>query len=661
VQLPVVTRSDGHRAAPILLAACAVSIGLGLTFVFVKAPHPWGWEGFDNYRQLGLALARGEMYPTLEVPWGYPAFLAIFYRAFGDRQWIPLVVQVLLNGLVPLMLYVAVRGRLGEREALVTAVLIGWFSFNTIYASTQASDALCTVLYAATIALFLRAQMNARVWTFAAAGVIGGVAMQVRPNMLLLPLWLAAVSWMLSRPRPAAVHLAVFVVAAFLVITPWVVRNERLAGRFIPASAHGGIQLWYGSLQVGSFFTHWFDNPREVFGERTFDYSEPDGRDLIVSVGEHTGGNCVGFVPQTVALTFWTDRNPARTALPFQSWRAGGVQFAIPAQPNDTAVYYYFDATWASSGASVPQQTPVAGPYDPLVHFVTTNHFGDSDRHADMVDIFDIVRMIGHDAWHEPLADASKLDFDRDGSITSHDLDIAVGVMESDKNLPVAVPVRGLVLNLVADDRAATLAFRDGSTLVVPRAFSGSVLDLDPRGPIARGLTHSRRSFRSADLSAEQVPAVATYVECFRIAGGVNQVFYRAQPQSQDRYVQLALDDIRRTPVAYALASARRMIGIFVIVGSDSPGAAHQFLGSRLLYAAGQAVSVTVLVLFVAGMVIAWRRRADAVLLTAAILYVPITIAPFLTNSRYSMSVQPFVFAFVAVALVAMYDRLRHS
>jgi hypothetical protein len=37
---------------------------------------------------------------------------------------------------------------------------------------------------------------------------------------------------------------------------------------------------------------------------------------------------------------------------------------------------------------------------------------------------------------------------------------------------------------------------------------------------------------------------------------------------------------------------------------------------------------------------------------------VPVTIAPFLTNARYSLSGQPFVFAFVAIAIVAAYDRL---
>jgi hypothetical protein len=38
---------------------------------------------------------------------------------------------------------------------------------------------------------------------------------------------------------------------------------------------------------------------------------------------------------------------------------------------------------------------------------------------------------------------------------------------------------------------------------------------------------------------------------------------------------------------------------------------------------------------------------------------VPVTICPFLTNARYALSGQPFVLGFVAVALVAAYDRLR--
>src|SRR5207244_8703520 len=169
------------------------------------------------------ALARGEMFPTLEVPWGYPAFLAVFYRAFGDRQWIPLVAQVLLNSTVPLMLYAAVRGRIGDREARVAALLVGVCSFNTVYASTQTSDSLGTVLFVAAAYLFVRAWDAPRARTFAAAGLVAGMAMQVRPSFLLLPFWLAGV-WLLLRPRTAVRQCTLFFLAACVAVMPWVVR-----------------------------------------------------------------------------------------------------------------------------------------------------------------------------------------------------------------------------------------------------------------------------------------------------------------------------------------------------------------------------------------------------------------------------------------------------
>ena len=44
--------ADGPAAA---WPAAGMSLTIGLLFVFVRAPHPWGWEGMDQYRELGLA------------------------------------------------------------------------------------------------------------------------------------------------------------------------------------------------------------------------------------------------------------------------------------------------------------------------------------------------------------------------------------------------------------------------------------------------------------------------------------------------------------------------------------------------------------------------------------------------------------------------------
>src|SRR5438034_119860 len=173
-------------------AACGVALALGLFFVFVWAPHPYGWEGFDHYHTLALEVAAGRPFPTMEVPWGYAYFLAFFYRLFGDRPWIPLVVQSALNAALPLLVY---------RFALTWVDrLTGVFSFNTVYASTQSSDALCTVIFVTTLLAFVRAQAGDRWPWYVLVGLLAGLAPQFRPNLILVPLLLAMFVVFARRP-----------------------------------------------------------------------------------------------------------------------------------------------------------------------------------------------------------------------------------------------------------------------------------------------------------------------------------------------------------------------------------------------------------------------------------------------------------------------------
>src|SRR6267378_2848163 len=143
--------------------ACAASLALGLFFIFVWAPHPWGWEGFDDYHDLGLIVARGESFPTIDRPWGYAYYLATFYRIFGDHPWIPLVGQATLNALLPLL----------------------------VYALTQAADAVCTVIFMAAVLAFARARRREDWRLHVVAGLLLGIAAQFRPNLILVPLLLA--------------------------------------------------------------------------------------------------------------------------------------------------------------------------------------------------------------------------------------------------------------------------------------------------------------------------------------------------------------------------------------------------------------------------------------------------------------------------------------
>ena len=94
-----------------------------------------------------------------------------------------------------------------------------------------------------------------------------------------------------------------------------------------------------------------------------------------------------------------------------------------------------------------------------------------------------------------------------------------------------------------------------------------------------------------------------------------------------------------------------------MVVGSGDKWTNQQFSGSRAIYTAATVASLAFLGLFLAGVVIAWRAGLAFGLPLLLILYVPATIAPLLTNMRYSVTVQPLMFVFVALALRSLAQR----
>ena len=627
-------------------AACLLSLAIGLLFVFVRAPHPWGWNGFDHYHELALALAAGQPFPTMDVPWGYAYFLAGFYRLFGDRPWIPLLVQVALNATTPLLLFFAARRWTDRATDSLAALLLGAFSFNTVYASTQSSDAICTVLFLATILIFMTAvDRDKRAW-FALAGVVTGVMSQFRPNLILIP-GLLAVYAIWQRPvRRYVIHAAVMLACAGAALTPWIVRNYRLTSTLLPTSVHGGEQLWYGTLQTGQYLDSRGYNPRSIFRSPAFEYTSLDGVPILISGGVRTCA--IDERHGTLSLFYWTDFDPVKRRLPPATLDAatGRFTFELPAPDGDAVYYYYFETAWpsaASTPATTVVDTPAQGANAPSVYFVSQDHLGDLDRYNDLLDVFDVVRLARRDAWGEPLAASEALrraGIVDAGSAARTLLRVAAG--REDEPLPA--------IQVDHDDATALITLGGDSTIAIPRVWHERLTDLTIVGPNAEALMHTHTSLAGL---AHPAPAVSKDDATCAIVGEVtiNSVFYREQPQSMRRFSALALDNIRRAPVSFLAASLYRGYRVFVVVGSSDKWTNQQFTGSRAIYAAATVVSLAFLGLFLAGVVIAWRAGFAFGLPLLLILYVPATIAPLLTNMRYSVTVQPLMFVFVAVAL----------
>ena len=626
-------------------AACGLTLVLGLLFVFVWAPHPWTWQGIDQYHELARALARGEPFGTTDVPWGYAYFVAAFYALFGEHAWLPVTAQVLINATLPWLLYRLVRPLSDQRTAVLSAALAGVLSFNTVYASTQSTDSVCTVLFVLSLVTFSRGVRDGRARWFVITGLLFGIVPQFRPNLILLgPV--VGVLYVCWPPRRAGklAHAVILAGCMTLALSPWIARNYRLTGEFLPTSTHGAMQLWYGSLQTGPYLENRAANPQSAFETASLPYTSITNQPLLIRAH---GASCEQWEEATVRLVFWTDRATTPRRLPPSARQHQTFEFLLPAQPSPTVVYYYLEAQWPDR--ATVYTTPLRGADGPSIHFVSDAHLADLDVHHDFLDVFDVIRLMRAVAWDEPIGNG-RLDFNADTRFDAADLAATVARLRVHIDGEDTSSAR-----LDAGEHRAVLRLADDSTLELPRAWSGRVTDVTTTPGIARALVYTRRPWVEVEGGVLRPP----FGEGCRLfeTVTVNDVFYRSEVHMMRRYMALAMDNIRRDPVAYVTASAYRMLRLFVVRGSDDRDAVQQFESSRLVYTLATLASAAYLLLFMVGVWVAFRRRQPLLLLLVPILYVPLTICWVLTNMRYTITIQPLVFAFIATALVPFVSR----
>lgn len=656
--MPQPVRVD--RPPVIVYGACAVTFALGLFFIFVWTPLPWGWHGIDFYYENALALARGESFGTTKIMWGYAYFLAPWYYAFGDRPWIPLVAQAAINASIPLMVFYLARREIGTRVAVVAAALSAVLSFNTVYASTQAADAVCTALVTALMLAWGAALRSDRppdsvrrspTALFAVSGVLAGLAYQFRPNLILLPVVLAAISLQLRRNRATLRHVGTFACLCIGAGLPWVIHAYRSTGLLIPASTHGGRQLWFGTMQTGRYFDNWLANPRSVLENAFIEYTSVDEVPLVVSGRVQP---CAMDGLESIELRYWTSRDRTVRTVQVTSGRNGAFELSIDPQPAPVAVSYYFVVRAVRNGRSVEFTTPERGADDPRILAVTRDHLGDLDVASQWLDVFDVIRLTRHVVWNEALPSAALLDLNHDGVSDDHDLRRAATLLADPSQHPTAA---SLLTAVEQDAGSATLRFVDGSALEIPREWDGRISSAVFRGGLAARVATRSRTFASLTLEPASRAAAVPDVGCLELEdAGINRVLRRYEPQEMRRATALALDNIRREPAAFAVASLKRALRLFVVEGGVDPESTVQFRHSGVIYTVARAVSAVYFGLFVCGLILAVRRGHRLLVLLVPIVYVPLTICPMLVTSRYATTMQPFIFVFIAIALTEAHD-----
>jgi 4-amino-4-deoxy-L-arabinose transferase-like glycosyltransferase len=225
--------------------------------------HPWTWsneninyvlgEAMDDqaYEKAAKSMLAGK---ALTPEWGpgYPAFIALIYRLFGEKAWVLFVVQSLLDLITVSAVYLISWEIFKSEFVSAVATLVYSSDLATMfYLQTMESESLFNLFFTVSVLFLIKALSTNGKKNAAVSGLFLGVSTLIRPIALLYPS-VAIIPFFVGVTRgnkaEASRVFLTFLSVFILVLTPWCVRNYVHYGSFSLSSTPGyHLCLWIAS------------------------------------------------------------------------------------------------------------------------------------------------------------------------------------------------------------------------------------------------------------------------------------------------------------------------------------------------------------------------------------------------------------------------------
>jgi dolichyl-phosphate beta-glucosyltransferase len=215
----------------------------------------------DGYDQLAANLAEGNgyrFYPdtarTLMREPGYPMLLAGIFMVFGKNFAVVKLANMILALAVAYLMTRIARKLSASPVLILGSPLLFLFHPETLIAESRGGiEILFTLMLTLFILTLNRAVKSKRWWDYLVSGGVLGLAVLVRSTPILFPIVLLGYLLLFERAENQKVavfrNFVVMAIAMFIVLSPWIIRNYSLTGKFVPTasvlgvSAHTGLYL----------------------------------------------------------------------------------------------------------------------------------------------------------------------------------------------------------------------------------------------------------------------------------------------------------------------------------------------------------------------------------------------------------------------------------
>jgi 4-amino-4-deoxy-L-arabinose transferase-like glycosyltransferase len=263
-------KPDWRPGARTLVSIAAVAVAIKVVLLFVLLPYlnkasPTSYQADrfpDWYDFLAITIAEGHGYrffadtteTMLRTP-GWPLVLAGLFSVFGYGLTAVKVFNVLCSVGTGVLTFALGKRVTRNHLVAMAAALIYFLHPAVVIADSRGGlESLFMLFMMLFVFLVYRAFDSNRLLPYIGAGAILGVTLLIKSTVVLfIPcvfLCLALSERSFAGLRHAVLASGVLALTAGLVLTPWIVRNYRLSGEFVPTMTVGGMAAYTGYYRV---------------------------------------------------------------------------------------------------------------------------------------------------------------------------------------------------------------------------------------------------------------------------------------------------------------------------------------------------------------------------------------------------------------------------
>jgi 4-amino-4-deoxy-L-arabinose transferase-like glycosyltransferase len=248
-----------RRRDALLVVATALAVRLAVV-AFGAARFPPADDG-TFYHVVASRIARGLGYTWLwadgavtyaaHYPVGYPALVSGGYALFGAHPGVAMVVNALFGTLAAFAVQSLVARSAPRSAALAAGLLVALEPALVLYTPALMTEGVSGALLVIAAAIAAGDRPERLAARCLVAGLVLGIAVLVRPELVLLCPVVGLVAARGRGSKQAVFGIAIVVGASLAVCAPWTARNCARLERCALVSVNGGWNLYIGSSPVG--------------------------------------------------------------------------------------------------------------------------------------------------------------------------------------------------------------------------------------------------------------------------------------------------------------------------------------------------------------------------------------------------------------------------